>query len=359
MSWQSLRDEFLNTRVGDLLFAHLDVARLLLIALVGLAVLALVVRSILGSAPERRAVAVPALLGSGGSSPAAVVRHVPLLLFLAGLPLFVLALADPYTALSREDVSYRGRRISLMIDASSSMRVPFTAAQLNPRAETEAAFFTSVGAAERFVRLRMEGKYRDLMALVEFGNEAYVVTPFTNDYENILLSISLIGDVVEYARFPDQGTIIAQAIDQSVSLFKAFNFLNASGNLMVIFSDGEDIHAIVNGKTLDEIVAGAVDAHVPIYFVRTNYSKDEGAIIPDELWKNAVEKTGGRFFAGSNEAAILAAIADIDRAAEGMIDVKRYSTQQPRFAVFALGAFGLWGLAALLMLAVPHFRRFP
>jgi hypothetical protein len=359
MSWRTLLSDVESLHIHDLLFGHLDVARLLVIGLAGLAVLALILRSILGSAPGRRAVAMPALLASVRASPVAFIRHVPLVLFLAGLPLFVLALADPYTALSKQDVSYKGRRIALMIDASSSMRVPFTAARLNPRAETEAAFFTSVGAAERFVRLRMDRKYRDLMALVEFGNEAYVVTPFTNDYENILLSISLIGDVVEYARFPDQGTIIAQAIDQSVHLFKAFNFLNASGNLMVIFSDGEDIHAIVNGKTLDEIVAGAVEAHIPIYFVRTNYSKEEGGIIPDELWKNAVEKTGGKFFAGSNEAAILAAIAEIDRASQGSIDIKQYSTQQPRFQLFALGAFGLWGLAALLMLAVPHFRRFP
>ena len=27
------------------------------------------------------------------------------------------------------------------------------------------------------------------MALVEFGNQAYVITPFTSDYDNILLSI--------------------------------------------------------------------------------------------------------------------------------------------------------------------------
>src|SRR6185369_1336100 len=54
------------------------------------------------------------------------------------------------------------------------------AQHLNRRAETDATFFTAVAAAERFLRLRINGKYRDLVALVEFGNEAYVVTPFTN-----------------------------------------------------------------------------------------------------------------------------------------------------------------------------------
>ena len=51
-------------------------------------------------------------------------------------------------------------------------------------------------------------------ALIEFGDEAYVVTPFTTDYENILLSLSLIGDWTEFMKFPDQGTTIATAIEQ-------------------------------------------------------------------------------------------------------------------------------------------------
>ena len=58
----------------------------------------------------------------------------------------------------------------------------------------------------------MAGKYHDLIGLVEFGDEAYVVTPFTSDYENILLSLSLIGDWTEFMKFPDQGTTIGLAI---------------------------------------------------------------------------------------------------------------------------------------------------
>ena len=48
------------------------------------------------------------------------------------------------------------------------------------------------------------------MALIEFGDDAYVITPFTTDYENILLSTSLIGDWQEFMSFPDQGTVIAR-----------------------------------------------------------------------------------------------------------------------------------------------------
>src|SRR6266487_3786782 len=141
-----------------------------------------------------------------------------------------------------------------MIDASSSMMARFPAATLNRNAPNEATFFTTVAAAEAFMRQRIAGKYHDLIALVEFGDEAYVVTPFTNDYDNVLLSLSLVGDWDEYMRFSDQGTTIGKAIDEGVSLFRAFDFLNASGNAMVIFSDGQDRQVIVEGRRIQDIL---------------------------------------------------------------------------------------------------------
>ena len=248
-----------------------------------------------------------------------MLRHTPLLLFLVGLPFLTLALADPYTALVTSDVTYPGpphQRDDRCLDEHAHAVQGRTS---ESRAETDATFFTAVAAAERFLRLRIKGKYRDLVALVEFGNEAYVVTPFTNDYDNILLSTSLIGDPVEYSLFPDQGTIIAQAIDQSVGLFKAFNFLDATGNLMVLFTDGEDTRAIINGRTLDEIVQTTVDAKIPVYMVRTNYERARGKVIPDELWIPAIEKTGGRFYAADNEQSLLNAIKEIDALSAGTI----------------------------------------
>src|SRR5690606_29843019 len=100
--------------------------------------------------------------------------------------------------------------------------------------DNEAAFLTTIAAADLFVRERKTDRYRDFIAVIEFGDEAYVITPFTSDYDNALLGISLIGDWNEYMRFPDGGTAIGRAIDQGTRLFKAFDFLDASGNAMVI-----------------------------------------------------------------------------------------------------------------------------
>jgi hypothetical protein len=345
-------------RLTDLQFWHRSDARLMLAAFVGLSAVLLIARLAVRLRPGRHRLVLPAVLTTRQSRGSSLV-HVPLLLFLAGVPFFALALADPYTALVSRNVSYPGRRITLLIDASTSMRTPFKAEHLNKRAATDATFFTTVAAAERFVQLRIKGKYHDLLGLVEFGNEAYVITPFTNDYDNILLSISLIGDPVEFSMFPDQGTVIANAIDESVELFRAFKFLDASGNLLVIFSDGEDTHSIVNGRSLDDILLGAVEAKVPVYMVRTNYDRQEGKVIPDDIWIPAVRKTGGQFFAASDEDSLLAAIREIDRVSAGTIEVRQYSSQRPQFPVFALITACCWAGAIGAKLTVPYFQKFP
>jgi Ca-activated chloride channel family protein len=351
--------DFRNLRIADLLFTHRNDAVLAFVVLVGLAVALLVVRAMSSRKAGRTQVALPAVLDWGGTSWISIIRHGALILFLVGLPFFVIALADPYSALTHQDVSFPGRRIALMIDASSSMMARFPAAQLNKKAPNEATFFTTVAAAETFIRQRMAGKYHDLIGLIEFGDEAYVVTPFTTDYDNILLSLSLVGDWTEFMKFPDQGTTIGLAMEQSIQLFRAFNFLEAAGNLMLIFSDGQDTQVTIHGKPVSEVLRLAVENKIPVYFIRTSYNKGLGGVLPDDIWKPAVEATGGRFYPAGDEATILNAIKDIDQRSAGRVEVKRYSSQQPRFAPYAFVAASFWTCALLLQLTVPYFRKFP
>jgi len=355
----SLVAEWQAVDFNGLQYWRRDVAQLTLIVLVAAGGLVLLLRAGIARVPGRHQVVLPAILrGSTGSS-LAWTRHIPLLLFVVGLPFALLAVADPYSSLVVENVTYPGRRISLMIDASDSMQTSFKAASLNTRNEVQPAFFTTVAAAQRFVELRRKGKYRDLMALVEFGSRAYVITPFTSDYDNLLLSMALIGDPVEFSTFPESGTVIASALEESIEIFKAFDFLEASGNLMVIFTDGEDTTSIVHGRSLDDILKAAVDNKIPLYFVRTNYDKEFGDGIPDAQWQAAVERTGGRYYVAKNEASLLAAVDDIDREAAGSISARQYTSQQPRFTLFALAAFALWSGAAALKVGTPWFGRLP
>ncbi|MGH9173497.1 MAG: vWA domain-containing protein [Vicinamibacterales bacterium] len=307
----------------------------------------------------RGRLALPSLIDWARPRSGSLLRHGALVVALAGIPFFALALADPKTALTREETSYPGRRISMMIDASSSMLSSMPSNRLAKDAPNDAMFFTTVGAARYFVELRMKGKYRDLLALVEFGDQAYVITPFTTDYENILFSMSLIGDWTEFMTFPDQGTVIANAIDQSVGLFRAFDVLDAAGNAMVIFSDGIDAEVTEDGRSAYDVLRDATNARIPVYFIRVGVPGRLPPGVSDEAWASAVARTGGKFFSGADETAVIRALQEIDRAAVGQVEMKRYTTEQPRYAPFAMMAAGLWALALLLRLTVPWFQTFP
>jgi hypothetical protein len=351
--------DWTGLRIAELHFAQLPMAQRVLIVLFGVAIATLALRIMVRASAHRGRVALPALVGLRKVNRLAVTRHGALLLGLAGLPFFIMALADPKTAVTREEVSYPGRRISLMIDASSSMLTALPANRFAEGAPNNAAFFTTVGAARYFIERRMHGKYRDLMALIEFGDDAYVITPFTTDYENILLSTSLIGDWQEFMSFPDQGTVIARAVDQSVAMFRSFKYLDAAGNLMVLFSDGADAEVLESGKSAMDVVEDARRAKIPIYFIKVGRDIPGRVQIGDEMWRAAVERTGGHFYGGADEASIEKALSDIDRAAAGRIEYKQYSTERPRYTPFALAAAALWSLALLLRLTVPTFAVFP
>jgi hypothetical protein len=358
--WAAMRRtvaDWSDLRVDTLQFANADTARLVAVVLGGAVAAAILVRAVAGR--RRGRMALPAVLGWFELSRFTLMRHGALAIACLGVPLFLLALADPRTASTRQETSYPGRRISLLIDASSSMLTSLPSTRLARNAPNDAAFFTTVGAARYFVELRMKSKYRDLMSLIEFGDEAYVITPFTSDYENILLSISLIGDWNEFMAFPEQGTIIARAIDQSVGLFQAFDFLDAAGNLMVIFSDGIDAEVLQDGRSALDVLREARRAEIPVYFIRTGRPTAGGGGIPDAVWQAAVARTGGRFFAGTDEPTIIRAMQAIDRAAAGRIQIRQYSTQVPRFAPFAFAAAALWTVALALRLLTPWFTTFP
>ena len=352
--------ELQTLRIDELQFWHRDAANLMAVSLLALAIVALTARYATTRSSRRDRLALPAVLPWMRRSSLSFVRHGALFPFLVGVPFFVVAFADPYTAFTRDEASFPGRRIAIMIDASSSMLAPFRAEQLNPSTtgNTANAFHTSVAAAAYFVRLRMQGTYRDLMGLIEFGNEAYVITPFTHDYDNILLSIALIGDPAEWRRFPDQGTLIEPAVTEGVQLFRAFEFEKAAGNVIVIFSDGLD-SAVVNGASTASILDAALQTKIPVYFIRVADEGRLGRDNPDTRWESAVARTGGRFYPAAGEGTILRAIEDIDTASVGEISVARYSTQHSRFSAFATIAVALWALAAVMKLTTPYFSKFP
>jgi Mg-chelatase subunit ChlD len=348
--------EWLQIRWSDLQFVERPTALMLAAALLAIPVAVLLLR-VWRSPNAVRRLALPALLPIMVGSRLSAFRHSAFVLFALGVPFFALAIADPRAAVVREGTTQSGRRIALVIDGSGSMVLPFEAPRLQPAMDR--AFYTAVAAAQRFVRLRMAEHHNDIVGVVEFGNEAFVVTPFTTDYNNAILSLALIGDPRAWNRFNVFGTTIIQGIAQALELFRTFDVIDVAGNMMVIFTDGNDGETTFRGRTLDQLMDEARMRHISIYMVRVGFKKPLGEIPYDPLWKRAVERSGGRFYAASDEGSLLRAVTDIDRVSTGRIAVTRYSTAAPAFPGYAMVAVALWLTAGTLKLAFPFFTTFP
>jgi hypothetical protein len=354
---QDALGDWIRLSWNDLHFDETWTAVLVLVVLVSISGLMLLARGLRSQKAGRTHVTLPALLPSILRSHFSMLRHAAFLVFMLGVPFFAVALADPHTAFTREETSYPGRRIALLVDGSSSMVMKFETKSL--KTPENRAFYTAVASAEHFMKLRMNGRYHDLIALIQFGNEAYVVTPFTTDYDNILLSIRLISSPKEWGNFNDWGTTIIQGLNQATQLFKAFDFVNASGNAMVLFTDGRDEEKNIKGKPIESVIDDMRKYKIPVFMIRTGFDLKEGQIPTDKLWKPLVERTGGRFYAADSEDAILRAEAEIDKLATGRIDVREYTAQRPRFDGYALVAVMLWLSAGVMKLGFRTFRTFP
>jgi hypothetical protein len=96
-----------------------------------------------------------------------------------------------------------------------------------------------------------------------------------------------------------------------------------------------------------------------VHMLRTAYDRREGEIQQDKIWRNVVERTGGRFYAAYDDASINRALTEIDRLSPGRIQTREYSVRRPRYAGYLLIATGLWLTAAALKLGFGMFRTFP
>src|SRR5262245_9267604 len=95
----SIAGEWSAIDVASLQYWRRDIAQLALIALVAIAALMLLARAAVAAKPGRHHIVVPAMLRQWPETRLAWLRHLPLVLFVAGLPLAVLAVADPYSSL--------------------------------------------------------------------------------------------------------------------------------------------------------------------------------------------------------------------------------------------------------------------
>ena len=85
-------------------------------------------------------------------------------------------------------------------------------------------------------------------------------------------------------------------------MFESFKYLDAAGNLMVIFTDGADAEVLENGKTAIDVVEDARRAKIPIYFIKVAREVPGACRLATTSGGRRAERTGGHFYPGADEA---------------------------------------------------------
>ncbi|MDE0230543.1 MAG: VWA domain-containing protein [Spirochaetaceae bacterium] len=295
----------------------------------------------------------------------------PLALQVASLLLLVVALARPREGQEQVvDVS-RGVAIELVVDRSSSMRVPMAAGPDSP-SRLQAA----KAVLARFIRgddSGLQGRSQDLIGLVTFARYAETILPLTLAHDaadGFLGGIELAGK-----GSAEDGTAIGDAIALAAArLHTAEEELRASGagatyeiksKVIVLLTDG-----INNTGTREPLAAAelARDWGITVHAIgiadesvrssgTTTLFRLGGREIDEAALRAIAETTGGLFRIAGDARALHEVYREIDALERSEIESVRYVSYRERFVPWALAAAACMFAAVLLSATV--LRRSP
>jgi Ca-activated chloride channel family protein len=245
--------------------------------------------------------------------------HMPLVLRMSALALFILALSRPQSVSSRQNISTEGIDIVLEIDLSGSM----VAEDFNPN---------RIEAAKQVASDFIDGRSNDRIGLVVFSAQSFTQCPLTTDYPVLK---SLLKEVKN--GMIDDGTAIGLAIANGVNRMKDSK---AKSRVMILLTDG-----VNNRGEIDPITAARIAATYGIriytvgvgaqgeapYPVQTPFGIRR-QMIPVDLDEKALtqiaDMTGGKYFRATDNRTLKSIYKEIDKMERTKIDVtayKRYS----------------------------------
>ena len=296
----------------------------------------------------------------------------PLALQVASMLLLVVALARPREGQEQVvDVS-RGVAIELVVDRSSSMRVPMAADQADP-----SRLQVAKEVLERFIRgddAGLAGRSQDLIGLISFARHAETILPLTLAHDaadGFLRGIRLAGK-----GSAEDGTAIGDAIALAAArLHTAEEELRASGaaatyeiksKVIVLLTDG-----INNTGTREPLAAAelARDWGITVHAIgiaadqtvrssgNTTLFRLGGREIDEATLSAIAETTGGLFRIAGDARALHEVYREIDALERSEIESVRYVSYRERFVPWALAAAACMFAAAVLSATV--LRRSP
>ncbi|MCL1822150.1 MAG: VWA domain-containing protein [Prolixibacteraceae bacterium] len=278
-----------------------------------------------------------------------IFRHLPFLLQLIAIALFIVVLARPQSTTSWENVTTEGIDIIVALDVSTSM----LAMDFQPN---------RLEAAKKVAMEFISGREYDRMGLVIFSGEAFTQCPLTTDRAVLLnLFSSVKTGIIK------DGTAIGNGLATAVLRLKDSD---AISRVVILLTDGENNAGEIAPLTAAEIAktygvrvytigVGTIGmAPYPLYTPYGVRQIQEVEVRIDEpMLRQIAEITGGRYFRATGNLKLAEIYTEIDKLEKSKIDIKEYSRRSEEFMPFALA--GLLFFIASLALRVTIFRNIP
>ncbi|MBU4312434.1 MAG: VWA domain-containing protein [Candidatus Omnitrophica bacterium] len=277
-------------------------------------------------------------------------RHVPMILKMVAIFIFILAMARPQAGQKEEEIITEGIDIMLTLDTSSSMK----AEDFKPQ--------NRLGAAKEVIEEFIKSRHNDRIGLVVFSRQSFTQCPLTLDYD-VLLDLL---EKIEIGMIED-GTAIGTAIANSVNRLRDSK---AKSKIVILLTDG-----INNAGKIDPQTAAKTATALGIKIYTIGAGKPGAALYPVEdpifgkryvkmdteidegLLEEIAEETGGLYFRAKDEQGLKEIYETIGKLEKTEIETKEYAN----YTELADG-FILPGLILFLMgitLGNTLFRKIP
>lgn len=282
-------------------------------------------------------------------------RHLLIVLQLAGISLLIIALARPQKGVTEDEVTTDGVDIIIVQDVSTSMR----ALDFKPKNR----LFVALETIKEFIKKRSH----DRIGLVVFSARAYTRCPLTLDYSVLYQFI----DNIKFGQIEDGtaiGTAIATAANRLVNS-------PAKSRIMILITDGAnnrgEIAPLLAAQAAAELgikiytIGVGRTGQVPYPFEGIDHFSGQKftqvqmiqSDLDEQTLTDIAAATKGRYFRASDAERLKEIYSQIDQLEKTEIKSKTFTTYTERFFPWLL--FGCLFILLDLLLGQTVFRRIP
>ena len=283
----------------------------------------------------------------GGTSPLAILRHLPFLLRTIALVMIIIAIARPRSSTEIEKIDTEGIDITLAMDVSTSM----LARDFKP---------DRISAAKDIAIEFIAQRPSDRMGIVVFAGESYTQCPLTTDRATL---INLMKEV--QTGLIEDGTAIGNGLATAVARMKDSD---AKSRVVILLTDGVNNSGEIAPGTAAEIartygvrvytIGVGANGMAP-YPVMTPWGVEVQQMnveIDEKLLQEIAELTGGRYFRATDNTKLSEIYSEINRMEKARTTIDSFPVYKELFGKYALAALICLLLELLVRLLI---RRMP